>query len=101
MLKPFLAKVMNGHNLSLQEAAQAMEIIMTGNATPAQVGGYLVALRMKGETVDEIAGSAQAMRSVAQAVKLPVAMGANGSPASPLLDTAGTGGDGAHTINIS
>jgi anthranilate phosphoribosyltransferase len=48
MLKPFLAKVMNGHNLSLQEAAQAMEIIMTGNATPAQVGGYLVALRMKG-----------------------------------------------------
>jgi anthranilate phosphoribosyltransferase len=70
-----------------------MEIIMTGNATPAQIGGYLVALRMKGETVEEITGSARAMRSQATRVSLP--------PNGPLLDTAGTGGDGAHTFNVS
>ncbi|MGQ9491798.1 MAG: hypothetical protein ACUVS6_14115 [Anaerolineae bacterium] len=70
-----------------------MEVIMTGNATPAQIGGYLVALRMKGESVSEIAGSARAMREHAAQVHVR----RNGS----LLDTAGTGGDGAHTFNIS
>lgn len=93
MLKPYIAKVIENQNLSQEEAYQAMEIIMTGQATPAQVGGYLVALRMKGETMDEIAGSAQAMRSVAEQIK-PKSNG-------PLLDTAGTGGDGSHSINIS
>ncbi len=66
---------------------------MSGDATPAQIGGYLVALRMKGETVDEIAGSARAMRANAHQVRT--------RPNGPLLDTAGTGGDGAHTFNIS
>jgi anthranilate phosphoribosyltransferase len=94
MLKPYIAKVMQKQNLSATEAEQAMQIIMTGEATPAQIGGYLVALRMKGETVDEITGSARAMR--AQATRLP--LNKNGDP---LLDTAGTGGDGAHTFNIS
>jgi anthranilate phosphoribosyltransferase len=94
MLKPFIAKVMQRRNLAAQEAEEAMQIIMTGNATQAQIGGYLVALRMKGETVDEIVGSARAMRAQASQICLEL----NGDP---LLDTAGTGGDGAHTFNIS
>ncbi|GIV63956.1 MAG: anthranilate phosphoribosyltransferase [Bellilinea sp.] len=92
MLKPYLAKVMNYQHLSATEAEQAMDIIMSGQATPAQIAGYLVALRMKGETVEEILGSARAMRAHAQTVSVRGA---------PLVDTAGTGGDGAHTFNIS
>lgn len=101
MLKPFLAKVINRQNLSLQEAEEAMQIIMTGNATQAQVGGYLVALRMKGETVEEIAGSAMVMRAHAVQIPKPECMEIIEEESCPLLDTAGTGGDGAHTINIS
>ncbi len=94
MLKPYIARLMRHMDLSEEEAEQAMQIIMSGQATEAQIGGYLVALRMKGETVAEIAGSARAMR--ARASQVPYAR--NGKP---LLDTAGTGGDGAHTFNIS
>jgi anthranilate phosphoribosyltransferase len=94
MLKPFIALAMNRTNLSAEQAEAAMTIIMTGQATPAQIGAYLAALRMKGETVDEITGSARAMRSIA--VKVPLAPGGG-----PLYDTAGTGGDGAGTFNIS
>ncbi len=94
MLKPYIAKVMQHQHLSASEAEEAMHIIMTGNATQAQIGGYLVALRMKGETVDEIAGSARAMRAEASHISLELG-------GDPLLDTAGTGGDGAHTFNIS
>lgn len=94
MLKPYISKAMQGKDLSLTEAETAMNIIMTGQATQAQIGGYLVALRMKGETIDEIVGSARAMRSQANQVRPSI----NGDP---LLDTAGTGGDGAHTFNIS
>lgn len=94
MLKPHIAKLLQHKDLTAAEAEQAMQIIMTGQATPAQIGGYLVALRMKGETVDEITGSAQAMRAQASRVELSI----NGSP---LLDTAGTGGDGSQTFNIS
>lgn len=94
MLKPYLAKLMNRQNLSEAEAESAMGIIMTGQATPAQIGGYLVALRMKGETIQEITGSSRAMR--AQSSKIPTE-----TICDPLLDTAGTGGDGAHTFNIS
>ena len=94
MLKPFIAKVMQSKNLTAGEAEEAMQIIMTGQATPAQIGGYLVGLRMKGETVDEIAGSARAMRAQAAPVEVV-------SDGRPLMDTAGTGGDGAHTFNIS
>jgi anthranilate phosphoribosyltransferase len=95
MLKPLIAKAMNRQNLSAEEAETAMQIIMTGQATPAQIGGYLVALRMKGETVEEITGSARAMRAQANPVPFAVCGG------DELLDTAGTGGDGAHTFNIS
>lgn len=94
MLKPFIAKVMRGENLSAEEAEQAMQVIMTGQATNAQIGGYLVGLRMKGETVAEITGSARAMRACASHVPYNV----NGCP---LLDIVGTGGDGAHSFNIS
>lgn len=94
MLKPFIAKAMRGQNLTETEAEQAMQIIMTGQATDAQIGGYLVAMRMKGETVAEITGSARVMRQVAS--RVPYARGDE-----VLLDTCGTGGDGAHTFNIS
>src|SRR5687767_2194882 len=94
MLKPFIAKSINGTDLSAQEAEQAMNIIMTGGATPAQIGAYLVALRMKGETIAEITGSVRAMR--ANAVKVHLA-----KSAQPVYDVVGTGGDGAHTFNIS
>ncbi|MBN1305568.1 MAG: anthranilate phosphoribosyltransferase [Anaerolineales bacterium] len=93
-MKPFIAKAMNRRHLSAAEAEQAMTAIMTGQATPAQIGSYLTALRMKGETVDEIVGSARAMRSVSNKVNL-------NSNGEPVLDIVGTGGDGAHTINIS
>lgn len=94
MLKPFIAKLLREMDLSADEAEDAMGVIMRGEATPAQIGGYLVALRMKGETVDEITGSARAMRAHASKIELSM-------NDEPLLDTAGTGGDGAHTFNIS
>jgi anthranilate phosphoribosyltransferase len=93
MLHDYIGKLLAYQNLTEEEAREAMEIIMTGQATEAQIGGYLVALRMKGETVGEIAGSARAMREQAN----NVAVRRNGT----LLDTCGTGGDGKHTFNIS
>ncbi|MCU0508647.1 MAG: anthranilate phosphoribosyltransferase [Anaerolineae bacterium] len=93
MLHSYIGKLLAYQNLTEDEAREAMEIIMTGQATEAQIGGYLVALRMKGETVNEIAGSARAMRDQANSVSVR----RNGS----LLDTCGTGGDGQHTFNIS
>lgn len=93
MLKPYIAKVINGEDLTAEEAEQAMTLVMTGQATAAQIGGYLVALRMKGETVPEVVGSAAAMRSVVNRVQIAVD--------GQLIDTAGTGGDGSHSFNIS
>jgi anthranilate phosphoribosyltransferase len=94
MLKPFIAKAINTTHLTAEEAEQAMTIIMTGQATPAQIGAYLVALRMKGETIEEITGSVRAMRAVS--LKVPIS-----DRTSPVYDVVGTGGDGAHTFNIS
>ncbi len=94
MLKPYIAKTINRQNLTAAEAEEAMRIIMSGQATPAQIGSYLTALRMKGETVAEITGSAAAMRAVVKRV----APRLNGHA---LIDTAGTGGDGSHSFNIS
>lgn len=93
-IKPIIADVINGRDLSLAQAEEAMNIIMNGEATPAQIGSYLTALRMKGETVPEIAGSAKAMRAHVVPVDL------KRSP-NMLVDTCGTGGDGKHTFNIS
>jgi anthranilate phosphoribosyltransferase len=94
MLKSFIAKAINRQNLTLQEAEQAMNIIMTGQATQAQIGAYLVIMRMKGETIEEITGSAKAMRANAVKLTLPAKM-------NPVYDIVGTGGDGARTFNIS
>lgn len=94
MLKPYIAQIMQRQNLTAEQAEQAMQVIMSGEATQAQIGGYLVALRMKGETVEEITGSARAMRTHATRIH-PIING------DPLLDTAGTGGDGSHSFNIS
>ena len=93
-LKQAIAQVINGRHLSFDESAAAMDAIMDGAASPAQIGSYLTALRMKGETADEIAGSAHSMRRHVVAV----AVDATGEP---LIDTCGTGGDGKHTFNIS
>ena len=94
MLKPYIQKVINSQNLNAEEAEIAMGIIMDGQATDAQIGGFLVGLRMKGETVEELTGCARAMRAHATYAPLHI----NGDA---LLDTAGTGGDSAHTFNIS
>jgi anthranilate phosphoribosyltransferase len=93
MIKDAIARTIRREDLTQAEAEAAMMDIMTGNATQAQIGAYLIALRMKGETVDEITGSARAMR--ANVVPVPV------KKDSTLYDTAGTGGDGKHTFNIS
>src|SRR5881398_2249168 len=87
-----LAQLLDGKDLPRAEARRVMDTIMSGNATPAQIGGFLVALRMKGETADEIAGCADAMRAHVLAVR---------PEREDLVDTAGTGGDGAQTLNIS
>src|SRR5213592_2662736 len=92
MIQRALARLLDGHDLSREEAHEVMGSIMSGEATPAQIGGFLVALRAKGETADEIAGCAEAMREHALAVR---------PQRDDLVDTAGTGGDGASTINIS
>jgi anthranilate phosphoribosyltransferase len=89
-LKPLIAAAA-GRHLSEAEAEEAFEIMMSGHATPAQIGGLLMALRVRGETVDEIAGAVRAMR--AKMVRLKAPEGA--------IDTCGTGGDGAGTLNIS
>ena len=87
-----LTRVLDGHNLTRSEAREVMGEIMRGEATPAQIAGFLVALRAKGETAEEIAGSAEAMREHVVPVR---------PKRDDLVDTAGTGGDGAHTLNIS
>lgn len=93
MLKPFIAKTINRNDLTANEAEEAMNVIMTGQATQAQIGSYLTALRMKGETIDEITGSVRAMRANSIKVKL--------NTDESIYDIVGTGGDGAHTFNIS
>jgi anthranilate phosphoribosyltransferase len=92
MIQAALAELLEGRSLSREQAREVMDEIMRGEATQAQIGGFLVALRLKGESADEIAGCAEAMRDHV----LPVR-----PERDDLVDTAGTGGDGASTINIS
>lgn len=87
-----IQRVLDNKDLSGDEMNQVMRIIMTGEATPAQIGGFLIGLRMKGETVDEIAAAATVMRELASGVKV------NGNN---IVDIVGTGGDGSNTFNIS
>ncbi len=92
-IKGAIGRVMSGGNLTADEIAGVFGLIMDGEATPAQIGGLLVALRMKGETADELAGAASAMRARALPLTVP-------DPARA-VDTCGTGGDGAGTVNVS
>ena len=92
MIQEAITKLLDRKQLARAEARAVMDEIMRGEATPAQIGGFLIALRSKGETADEIAGCAEAMRDHALVVR---------PGRDDLVDTAGTGGDGAHTINIS
>ena len=92
MIRETIDQLLKGDSLSEKQAEAVMHAIMTGETTPAQIAGFLVALRAKGETVDEIVGCARAMRRAAVTVR----------PARPdVIDTCGTGGDGAGTFNIS
>lgn len=90
-LKPFIAKVTEQQVLSFDEACEAFDIIMSGGATAAQIAGFLVALRMRGENVDEISAAATIIRSKAVSVKAP----------DNAMDIVGTGGDGSGSLNIS
>ncbi|HBS23534.1 anthranilate phosphoribosyltransferase [Thalassospira sp. MBR-102] len=90
-LKPILAKVANGEKLNEEQAEQAFDVLMSGQATPSQMGAFLMALRLRGETVDEITGAARVMRSKATGIIAP----------PNAVDTCGTGGDGSGTFNIS
>jgi len=91
MIKEAIQTLVSGKSLTRDEAAAVMEEIMEGKATPSQLGAFLTALRIKGETADEIAGLASVMR--AKAVRVTVN--------EPVLDIVGTGGDGSGTFNIS
>jgi anthranilate phosphoribosyltransferase len=92
MIRETIAKVISGENLSRDEAYRTMLEIMNGETTESQIAGYVVALRIKGETVDEIVGSALAMREKADKLHID---------RDVILDTCGTGGDSAGTFNIS
>ncbi len=94
MMKEAIAKVVAGTDLSEAEMVGVMETIMGGEATPAQIGAFITALRIKGETVDEITGAARVMRAKATKVQ---AVGEGGI----LVDTCGTGGDASGTFNVS
>lgn len=91
LMKEVLGRVAIGHMLSEDQAEEVFEVIMSGDATPAQIGGLLMALRVRGETVDEITGAARIMRAKALPVEAP----------DGAIDTCGTGGDGSGTYNIS
>ena len=91
MIQDAIQMLVDGESLSADQASAVMNEIMTGEATPAQVGSFLTALRMKGETVDEIAGMARVMREKSLHVSVD----------GPVVDTCGTGGDGSGSFNIS
>ena len=90
-LKPALARVAGGETLTEAEAEAAFGVIMAGDATPAQIGGLLMAMRVRGETVAEIAGAVRAMRARMTAIAAP----------DGAIDVCGTGGDNAGTLNVS
>lgn len=90
-MKPFIAQVADGNDMSVSDARSAFDIIMSGAATPSQIGGFLMALRVKGETVDEITGAASVMREKAARIAAP----------EGAIDNCGTGGDASGTWNVS
>jgi len=90
-LKSFLAILADGGSLTFDEAKAAFSLVMSGQATPAQIGGFLMALRLRGETIDEISGAVEAMR----AKMLPVPI------EGEAIDIVGTGGDKSGSYNVS
>ena len=90
-LKPLIAKIADGKPLSVEEAREAFDIIMSGNATPSQIGAVLMGLRVRGETVDEITGAVMTMREKMTRVSAP----------EDAIDIVGTGGDASGTYNVS
>ncbi len=92
LIQKAINKLIDGQNLTRDESKKVLNLIMQGKATDAQISAFLVALRMKGETVDEIAGAAEAMKSKATRIK---------SKFRNIVDTCGTGGDSLNTFNIS
>ncbi|MFQ6040546.1 MAG: anthranilate phosphoribosyltransferase [Candidatus Poribacteria bacterium] len=92
MIQEAIQKVVNGEDLTEQEAIGVMNIIMNGEATDAQIASFITALRLKGETIEEITGCARVMREKATKIQTTHPL---------VVDTCGTGGDGAHTFNIS
>ena len=90
-MKPFIAKVATGAALSREEARAAFEVMMSGAATPAQIGGFLMALRVRGETIEEITGAVTVMRDRMLKVEAP----------ADAVDVVGTGGDGSGSYNVS
>ena len=91
MIKEAIGNLVSGNSLTMEEASSVMKEIMDGEATQAQLGAFLVALRLKGETPEEVAGFASVMREKSLRVSL----------SGPLVDIVGTGGDGSNTFNIS
>src|SRR5437879_4425166 len=90
-IRDAVARLVDHHDLSEGEASACMEEMASGAATPGQIGAFLMALRMKGETVHELAGMLRVLRDRASAV----------TSRGPLLDTCGTGGDGSGSFNVS
>ena len=92
MIQQAISKAIEGVSLTEAEAVEVMNEIMSGDATPAQIGAFLVAFRLKGETIEEVTGFARVMRAKATRIECR---------SYPIVDTCGTGGDGKHTFNIS
>lgn len=90
-LKPYLARLADGESLNREEAAAAFALLMSDAATPSQIGGFLMALRVRGETIDELSGAVSTMRARMLPVEAP----------ADAVDIVGTGGDGSGTYNIS
>jgi anthranilate phosphoribosyltransferase len=106
MLKTAIQKVVDGENLSEKEMEAAMDVIMSGQATPAQIGAFITALRLKGETIEEITGAARVMRRkvtkiAASSVSVSIDRDEINLDLETIVDTCGTGGDGTNTFNVS
>jgi anthranilate phosphoribosyltransferase len=106
MLKTAIQKVVDGKDLGEEEMEAAMEVIMSGQATPAQIGAFITALRLKGETIEEITGAARVMRRKATGIAVDNSMVSMDRDdinldLETIVDTCGTGGDGTNTFNVS
>ncbi len=106
MLKTAIQKVVDGMDLGEEEMEAVMEVIMSGQATPAQIGAFITALRLKGETIEEITGAARVMRSKATRIGIGNSLVSIDRDdinldQETIVDTCGTGGDGTNTFNVS